>query len=40
MGYMSVRQSETEEGLFRPCTAITMGNGHSVKFWHDKGLQG
>jgi hypothetical protein len=29
---------ETE--LFRVCTTITLGNGRSTKFWHDRWLQG
>jgi hypothetical protein len=37
---MNIRHSATKESLFRACTAISLGNGKKVSFWHDKWLQG
>jgi hypothetical protein len=37
---MAIRHTETEESLFRAATAITLGNGKSTKFWHDRWVQG
>jgi hypothetical protein len=37
---MNIRHSATEESLFRAWTAISLGNGKKVSFWHDRWLQG
>jgi hypothetical protein len=37
---MSISISATEIELFRTCTAIQLGDGQNVKFWHDRWISG
>jgi hypothetical protein len=37
---MRIALNRIEETLFRACTSITLGNGESTKFWHDRWING
>jgi hypothetical protein len=37
---MDIKLSNMEQELFRACTTITVNNGKSTSFWHDRWLRG
>ena len=36
---MQIPSTKIEQDLFRACTTVTIGNGTTTSFWHDKWLQ-